>query len=519
MRPPLPTIDSKNSLESGCSLSTSNRTEHLSSTTVEDVARKTTKPKIRTITAFIKLTEFDFLEKSDYTLSMFPSLKAKIDAVVDGLKDLEIKYQEDGYIVESLRIATNPFGVWLLQNDEFVLADRLEFLGSLLHRHGIFGCCLGPAKNTNELACVRQIIASSEKFHCFFMLKANDHVGAHEAKEMVYDISSLNSQGLANFRFAVAAKTCKPWNPCFPVAYYEEEEKQEEEASTGEEIDHRRFDVRFAIGLENSSIVKLLLRKCGTIENIDTIFRQGMVEALIPIQQIATNFCSTDDTQSKKNGKHGNTIRDLDKIFRDVMVHVLFPPGIAHSCSNHIHNGVQPISFRFMGIDTTVHFPFKTSSFVSALECLDEIDEFGECGTIAACTAISKVLQSMECIRSTGFCGLDIPVCSDRRFVQLIESSICPRRLINILPVCANGIDMVCVPGSDVHLHTQSEQSLRSLLLDMVTLAEQLGKPLISRILPVPGKKKGDRVNFGSSSHFINCNVIYLDKGECKGER
>ena len=103
----------------------------------------------------------------------------------------------------------------------------------------------------------------------------------------------------------------------------------------------------------------------------------------------------------------------------------------------------------------------------------------------------------MECIRSTGFCGLDIPVCSDRRFVQLIESSICPRRLINILPVCANGIDMVCVPGSDVHLHTQSEQSLRSLLLDMVTLAEQLGKPLISRILPVPGKKKGDRVNFG----------------------
>ena len=513
MRPPLPTIDSRNSLESGCSLS--NKTEDLPSTTVEDVSCKTMKPKIRTITAFIKLTEFDFLEKSEYALSMFPSLKAKIEAVVDGLKDIELQYQEEGYIVESLRIATNPFGVWLLQNDEFVLADRLEFLDSLLHRHGIFGCCLGPAKNIKELACVRQIIASSEKFHCFFMLNANDLAGAHEAKEMVYNISSLNSKGLANFRFAVAAKTCKPWNPCFPVAYYEEEEKKEE-TGTEEEIDrhHRRFDVRFAIGLENSSIVKLLLRKSGTIEKIDTIFRQGMVEALIPIQQIANAFCSTDDTQSKKNGKHGNTIKDLDSVFRDAMIHALFPPGIAHNCSNRIHNGVQPTSFRFMGIDTTIHFPFKTSSFVSALECLDEIDEFGEYGTIAACTAISKVLQSMECIRSTGFCGLDIPVCSDKRFVRLIESSISPRHLINILPVCANGIDMVCVPGNDVHLHTQSEQSLRSLLLDMVTLAEQLGKPLICRILPVPGKKKGDRVNFESSSYFINCNVIYLDKGE-----
>jgi len=75
----------------------------------------------------------------------------------------------------------------------------------------------------------------------------------------------------------------------------------------------------------------------------------------------------------------------------------------------------------------------------------------------------------------------------------------------------------VPVPGNNVQLHTQSQQSLQSLLLDVASLAERLEKPLVCRILPVPGKMKGDMINFERSQYMINCKVVYFDKENYQG--
>lgn len=409
------------------------------------------KPTIRTITAFIKLTEADFNEKSDYAFSSFPILGAKIDEVVARLKELESKYKDEGYKVSSLRIATNPFGTWLLQSDEFVLAERLEFLESLLQRHGIFDCCLGPAKNIKELSCVRQIIAASEKFHCFFLLDANDPPGAHAAQEVIYDISSLHPKGLANMRFCVAAKTCGPWNPSFPIAYYAE---VRDGASNGtskppdgqERQNSDNLEFRFAVGLENGQLVDHLLHLSGCIEKLDTVFRQGMVQALIPIQNIADAFCSSSMDIEDDANKIGR-IKEIDDAFHDVMVHALFSPGLEHDCHSPSHNEHASsrliVTKRFMGIDPTIEFPSKTGSFVQTLERLVDVDEFGDAKTFEACDAVKKVLDRLEGIRTTGYCGISLPVCSDPRFVELIESTTSLHHVLTVATACTNGLDMV----------------------------------------------------------------------------
>ena len=441
------------SIESTTGLSLSTK-EDFSSPAIGD-QRMDKQPTISTITAFIKLTEADFEKQSEYAFSAFPVLGTKIDTVVTRLKELEHKFKEKGYNISSLRIATNPFCTWLLQNDNFVLAERLEFLDSLLQRHGIFGCSLGPAKNVSELACVRQIIAASEKFHCFFTLDGKDFAGASKAIEVIYDISSLDPLGLANTRFCVAAKTCQPWNPFFPMAYYDEQIEEmettiasEHEVSTERERNHHGLVVRFAIGLENGYLTHHLLNMSGCIENIDTVFRQGMIEALMPIQQISENFCSIYTRNGRDDAKSMRKIKEIDNAFYGTMIHALFPPGLDLDYLASSQSGMPlsklPTPMRFMGIDTTIRFPFKTSSLVLTLECLKDIDEFGDCETFVACTAIRNVLQSLDGIHSTGFCGISLPVCSDVRFIELIESATSPRHLLNITSVCGNGVDMVC---------------------------------------------------------------------------
>eukprot|EP00536_Pseudo-nitzschia_multiseries_P000663 jgi/Psemu1/179274/e_gw1.8.65.1 len=507
-------------------------TSDFSSTRAQGITLPTTatssqdkKPTISTITAFIKLTEADFEEQSDYALSSFPILANKIDTVVEKLKELEEKYCEKGYSVSSLRIATNPFGSWLLLNDEFVLADRLEFLDCLLQRHGIFGLCLGPARNLRELACVRQIIAASDKFHCFFVLDANDFSGASKVTEVIYAISSIDSLGLANTRFCVSPKTCGPWNPFFPVAYYDEgtEEREVNKKTTrkneprgGRKCNHHALVVRFAIGLNNGHLAHHLLRRSGSIENIDTVFRQGMIEALVPIQQIADSFCSVGEQKEENGAKNVTKIIELDNAFYDTMIHVLFPPGIHHDCFRSSLDDVTrstkaPTRMRFMGIDTTIHAPLKTSSLVQTLESLQDIDKFGDCESIAACTAIRNILENLDGIRSTGFCGISLPLCSDERFIQLIESSTSPRDLLTITCACGNGVDLIPIPGIDVHFHEKSMRKVQSFLLFLIGMAEESARPVMCRMLPVPGKKKGDYVNFKSSPHLLNCKVVDLD--------
>jgi uncharacterized protein (UPF0210 family) len=56
--------------------------------------------------------------------------------------------------------------------------------------------------------------------------------------------------------------------------------------------------------------------------------------------------------------------------------------------------------------------------------------------------------------------------------------------------VCAGGLDTIPLPGDT------SEEKIARILGDVASLAFKWQKPLAARLLPVPGKKAGDRTEF-----------------------
>jgi uncharacterized protein (UPF0210 family) len=56
--------------------------------------------------------------------------------------------------------------------------------------------------------------------------------------------------------------------------------------------------------------------------------------------------------------------------------------------------------------------------------------------------------------------------------------------------ICGTGLDTIPLPG-DV-----TQEQLEKMIGDMATLAVKLHKPLSARLLPVSGKKAGDRTEF-----------------------
>jgi uncharacterized protein (UPF0210 family) len=59
--------------------------------------------------------------------------------------------------------------------------------------------------------------------------------------------------------------------------------------------------------------------------------------------------------------------------------------------------------------------------------------------------------------------------------------------------VCATGLDTIPLAG-DI-----TEEHLARILGDVASLAYKWQKPLAARLLPAPGKKAGDRVDFGDA--------------------
>mmetsp|Transcript_2341 Transcript_2341/g.5035 ORF Transcript_2341/g.5035 Transcript_2341/m.5035 type:complete len:127 (-) Transcript_2341:352-732(-) len=120
-------------------------------------------------------------------------------------------------------------------------------------------------------------------------------------------------------------------------------------------------------------------------------------------------------------------------------------------------------------------------------------------------TAIQTKFPSNEegfGIKLTGYNGLMLPLCEDRRLAQLAtEGKLRMTDLLNVSSVCGVGIDTVPIPGD------ANADELTSLLLDVVGLAERWNKPLSCRVFPVPNKKVGEMTTF-DSPYLVNSKIL-----------
>jgi uncharacterized protein (UPF0210 family) len=386
---------------------------------------------IRTITGFLQLQPGDFDGAS--------VVETKISTAVGMLRQVQGYLEKAGYTVQTIRLATNPFGEWLASDK---CEEQLERLDVCLANNNIDAFSLGPAKTPDQVqACCAKIIAASRRFYCSADLGPTDTTMARAAARCIRTIASHDVLG--NFQFCGAA-CAKTYIPFFPVA------KAESNTTTQDSI-------CFALGLENGSLAQHLLKECGSIEKIDTIFRQGMTRALAPIQAI----CQQATADSK--------------------------------------------NLCYVGIDSSLNPSLELSGSVAgALEQLAEVPHFGGPGTLAAAAAITKTLQSLPGIQLSGYCGLMLPLCEDVRLAELSGlSRIRIMDLLSIGQVCGVGIDTVPIPG-DV-----DEAELALLLLDVAAIAHRWGKSLSCRVFPVPGKKAGEQTTF-NFFHMVNATILPL---------
>jgi uncharacterized protein (UPF0210 family) len=147
----------------------------------------------------------------------------------------------------------------------------------------------------------------------------------------------------------------------------------------------------------------------------------------------------------------------------------------------------------------------EEGSVAGALEELDEIVEFGGVGSIAAAAAITTAIQAIP-LKRTGYCGLMLPVCEDRRLAALAKespSAVSINTLMSISSVCGVGIDTVPLSGS------VSAARLAALYLDIAGLAARWSKPLSVRVFPIPGAITGETTLL-DSPYLIDTNVFRI---------
>jgi uncharacterized protein (UPF0210 family) len=115
---------------------------------------------------------------------------------------------------------------------------------------------------------------------------------------------------------------------------------------------------------------------------------------------------------------------------------------------------------------------------------------FGSSGTLTAARIITTAEKAIP-VRQVGYSGLMLPVLEDRLLAQRwAESTYDVDSLLAYSAVCATGLDTVPLPG-DI-----SVEQIERIFGDIASLAFKWNKPLAGRLLPVKGKKAGDRTDF-----------------------
>jgi uncharacterized protein (UPF0210 family) len=159
--------------------------------------------------------------------------------------------------------------------------------------------------------------------------------------------------------------------------------------------------------------------------------------------------------------------------------------------------------FHWNGFDfSPAPFPVDDCSLGGAIEILGGVP-VGFPGSLAAAAVVADTLDKGRW-KHTGFNGLMMPVLEDSILAaRSDEQAIEIKDLLLYSAVCGTGLDTVPLPGD------ATVEQLEAVLLDIAALAVRLGKPLCARLMPVPGKKAGERTGF-DFGFFANGRVMKL---------
>ena len=164
---------------------------------------------------------------------------------------------------------------------------------------------------------------------------------------------------------------------------------------------------------------------------------------------------------------------------------------------------------RFSGIDfSPAPYPAEAKSLGAALEALGA--RLGGPGGLFAAAFITEAIDRAR-FPHTGFCGLMLPVLEDTMLARRAAAGeLALNDLLLYSAVCGVGLDTIPLPG-DV-----SEATLTGILLDTAALSARLRKPLVARLMPLPGLVAGDATAF-DFEYFAAGRVMAIRGAELSG--
>lgn len=123
------------------------------------------------------------------------------------------------------------------------------------------------------------------------------------------------------------------------------------------------------------------------------------------------------------------------------------------------------------------------------------LEQCGTHGTTAALALLNDAVKKGGVMATSyvgGLSGAFIPVSEDAGMIAAAKSgTLCLEKLEAMTCVCSVGLDMICIPGET------SAETISAIIADEAAIGMINNKTTAVRLIPAPGKKVGDTVEFG----------------------
>jgi uncharacterized protein (UPF0210 family) len=225
--------------------------------TLTTTAQAYTLPKVRAITAFVRLDRASYKEQIEATLSVLHSAQGE--------------FQKQGYEVETLRIVTQPLGELVSGQSESDALTLLKSLDEIGTKEG-FIPCIGPAMlrdsdDPRTMRLLEKALSQFSNLQASSIIAADD--GIHwkvirETAALVHYVTEHSPHSQGNFGFTATAML-KPYGPFYPGAYHTGAGKQ------------------LSIGLEGANVVQEVFAQThgDFSKSVDELTKQLTVHAKV----------------------------------------------------------------------------------------------------------------------------------------------------------------------------------------------------------------------------------------------
>jgi uncharacterized protein (UPF0210 family) len=341
------------------------------SATLAQQAPTAPKPKVRTITAFVTV------DRSRYQIDF--------SEAISFLRKAQTTFEQNGYTVQTLRIATQPFSEYTADMSRDEALRFFKNLDALAQQEKII-MAIGPAYLTGEdgdaqAALLADILQNAKALSGTVAVANKDVVNwpaVHAAARVMKQLSEHTPHSEGNFRFAAIANV-PAYSPFFPAAY------------------HTSGGHQFTVGLESANTVAAAFNGATDFANA----KRRLIDLFFP------QAFDIEDLGEK-----------LDAMF----------------------------NWSYLGLDLSPA-PGKDASIGAAVEALSK-QPVGTSGTLTAVATVTAALKEIGA-RKVGYSGLMLPVMEDSRLAERWNAGLLSLdALLSYSAVCGTGLDTIPLPGN-----------------------------------------------------------------------